>query len=249
MTENNPQSTARQPRYSNGFTVIPPNESQRRAIQSTAQREEEAAQRWREDHRMTSVDLTPERLGGTASQAEVRAGQHAASTPSRLQKKMKKEELDKRRRKEEEEEHQKKKDEQRQKAECLEEKRRRDEQRRKEQLRQDHIRVNSAFLDKLQAPGKVNKKETMSEGGGETQRPCLVQNQLFKTKGQQPHLHLVPDPEQCGSSRSKEAGPQTDGEVALMELVNSFPDCSRDVLEDILNQCDGDLQQAHGLLS
>ncbi|XP_071340064.1 epithelial-stromal interaction protein 1 [Trachinotus anak] len=152
-----PPATDRQPRYSGGFTVIPPNESQRSKIKMMAQKEEEELQRWRETHRVSSVHLNPERLGGSVTLAEARQKQLADLRCSKLQKKLRQEELDRRRRQEEEAKLQRMKAEQRQKTERLEEKKRREEQRRREQFRQDHLRANQTFLQRFErtAPGPL----------------------------------------------------------------------------------------------
>lgn len=42
--------------------------------------------------------------------------------------------------------------------------------------------------------------------------------------------------------------PEVDYDWALMKLMNSFPDCARVFLEDILDQCNGDYEQAYTLL-
>ncbi|XP_028249815.1 epithelial-stromal interaction protein 1 [Parambassis ranga] len=281
----NPPPADRQPRYSGGYTVIPPNESRRNEIKMTAQKDEEVLQRWRETNRVQSVAINPEKLGGHVTQFEARERQFRDLKCSKIQKKLKKEEMDKRRRQEEEEELQRMKAEQREKAERLEERRRRDEQRRSEQLRQDHLRktenflqelqsrtprpqtstsathtplrdlgdapkstrnvelehkrVNAAFLDKLEGQGKEKTKERVADDEGN-----YVAAEDF---GQQTghYSHLNPDPEQS-SGLTGEAEPDYDW--ALMKLINSFPDCNRDFLEDILYQCSGDYEQAYTLL-
>ncbi|XP_041662699.1 epithelial-stromal interaction protein 1 isoform X2 [Cheilinus undulatus] len=97
------QQTARQPQHTDGFTMIPPNESRRSKLNMMAQKEEESFQRWKEANRPASVHINPEKLGGDMSFAEAREKQMAGLRGSKLQKKMKKEELDRRRRQEEEE--------------------------------------------------------------------------------------------------------------------------------------------------
>lgn len=42
--------------------------------------------------------------------------------------------------------------------------------------------------------------------------------------------------------------PEPDYDWALMKLMNRFPDCSRDFLEDILEQCQDDYETANMLL-
>ncbi|XP_076603455.1 epithelial-stromal interaction protein 1 [Chaetodon auriga] len=152
-----PQTTAPQPRCSDGFTMIPPNESRRNKLKTVAQKEVEDLQRWREANRVTSVHMTPEKLGGNATLAEVRQKQFTDLRCSKLQKKLKKEELDKRRRQEEEAQLQKMKAEKREMAERLEERKRQEQQRRGEKLWQDHLRTTESFLQRFErrAPGPL----------------------------------------------------------------------------------------------
>ncbi|XP_047458042.1 epithelial-stromal interaction protein 1 isoform X1 [Mugil cephalus] len=319
----NPQEADRQPQYLSGFTVIAPNQSRRSKIKTMAQKEEEDLQRWKETHRVPSVHLNPERLGGDVTLAEARQKQFTESRCSKLQKKLKKEEMDRRRRQEEEEELQKMKTRQREKAEHLEQRRQQEEQRRREQFRQDHLRstekflqrcekivplaasseahmsrkqscykgsrspgtivkameaetdvwwyhtrvkqislksedverhqrerprsarevqleherVNSAFLDKLEGLSKQAQKESVVEAErGQDFRQCA-------TAG-----HLKPDQDHSCSGWTEEAEPEPDYDWALMKLMNQFPDCCQDFLEDILEQCHGDHEQATMLL-
>ncbi|XP_040913582.1 epithelial-stromal interaction protein 1 isoform X2 [Toxotes jaculatrix] len=297
----NPQATDRQPQYSGGFTMIPPNAAQRSKMKMMAQKEEEELQRLKETHRVTSVHVNPERLGGNVTQAEARQKQFTDFRCSKLQKKLRQEELDRKKRQEEEEKLQKMKAEQREKSERLEERHRQEEQRRREQLSQDHLRtmenflqrfetrapvpqasssgthmssrserekqeksvrevqlehkrVNSAFLDRLEGRGRGSEKETKREGVQEAARPCLacedLTQQLSTTAGQQlPSAHLNPDPHQSCHGWTEETDPEPDYDWALMKLMNSFPDCSNVFLEDILDQCNGDYEQAYKLLS
>ncbi|KAM7380216.1 hypothetical protein PAMP_003529 [Pampus punctatissimus] len=298
----NPQETDRQARYSDGFTVIPPNEARRSKITTMAQKEEEAFQRWKESNRVSSVHLDPERLGGNVTLAEARERQFINLRCSKLQKKLKQEELDKRRRQEEEEKQQRMKAEQREKTERLEERRQQEEQKRREQLRQDHFRttdnflqrferrapgplasssatrtssgseaveskqrqkpqrseievqqehrrVNSAFLDKLEGRGRGSEQEPKRETERFNSASEEFRHQPSNTPGQQlPLTHLRPDPERHCSGWAEEADPDPDYEWALMKLMSNFPDCSRVFLEDILNQCNGDYQQAYTIL-
>uniref|UniRef100_UPI0037E8C9A4 epithelial-stromal interaction protein 1 isoform X2 n=1 Tax=Semicossyphus pulcher TaxID=241346 RepID=UPI0037E8C9A4 len=151
----NPQPTDRQPQYSGGFTVIPPNQSRRSKLTTMAQKEEEDLQRWKEANRPPAVHLNPEKLGGGGTLAEARQKQLVGSRSAKLEKKLKKDESDRRRRQEEEEENQKMKAVQREKAERLEERKRQDEQRRRELHMQDHLRATDSFLQRFErtAPG------------------------------------------------------------------------------------------------
>lgn len=108
----------------------------------------------------------------------------------------------------------------------------------------DHRRVNTAFLDRLE--GLSRGRET-GEGDPSSASEDF---RLFNTPGQQqlPPVHLDPDPEQRCSNWTEEADPEPDYDWALMKLESSFPDCCRVFLEDILNQCSGDYEQAYTLL-
>uniref|UniRef100_A0AAX7VAI5 Uncharacterized protein n=1 Tax=Astatotilapia calliptera TaxID=8154 RepID=A0AAX7VAI5_ASTCA len=101
---------------SDGYTIIPPNESKRNEMKTIAQKEEEALNRWKETQRVPSVCVNPERLGGDVTLAEVRQKQQINHQSMKLQKKIKKAEDDKRKRQEEEEKLQKMKAKQREKV-------------------------------------------------------------------------------------------------------------------------------------
>ncbi|XP_036966660.1 epithelial-stromal interaction protein 1 isoform X1 [Acanthopagrus latus] len=300
-----PRATDRQPRYSDGFTMIAPNESRRSKMQMVSQKELEDLQRWKEANRAPPVHLNPERLGGSVTLDEARQKQFRDLRCSKLQKKLKKEEQDRRKRQEEEEELQKMKNEKREMAERLEEKRRQEEQRRREKLQQDHLRnterflhrfetrapgpvtssgaahtssrseamvskqreeaksvkdvqlehkrVNSAFLDKLEGRDVGSEKEPKSEVMQEVEYPCSTSDFRYQppnTSGQQHPLNYTLDtnPDQSCSGWKEEADTDPDYDWSLMKLMNSFPNCSREFLEDILDQCNNDYEQAFSLL-
>ncbi|KAK5860625.1 hypothetical protein PBY51_022087 [Eleginops maclovinus] len=146
----NTPATTREPQYSVGYTMIPPNESRRSKTQMMAQKEEEAFQRWREENRPQPVQPVSEKLGGTATMCAAREKQLSELRSAKLQKKLKQEEADKKRRQEEEEENQRMKDKQREKAERLEERERQEHQRRREQHRPDQLRKTETFLQRFE---------------------------------------------------------------------------------------------------
>uniref|UniRef100_A0AAX7USW4 Epithelial stromal interaction 1 n=1 Tax=Astatotilapia calliptera TaxID=8154 RepID=A0AAX7USW4_ASTCA len=146
----NPQVPTGQPRYSDGYTIIPPNESKRNEMKTIAQKEEEALNRWKETQRVPSVCVNPERLGGDVTLAEVRQKQQINHQSMKLQKKIKKAEDDKRKRQEEEEKLQKMKAKQREKAEHLREKERQEDQRRREEFEPDRLRTQERFLQNFE---------------------------------------------------------------------------------------------------
>nr|XP_040057502.1 epithelial-stromal interaction protein 1 isoform X2 [Gasterosteus aculeatus aculeatus] len=233
----NPPATGRQPQYSGGFTVIPPNESLRDKLRRNAQKEEEELQRWKEANRVTYVHADPEKLGGAATLAATREMQHTDLRCSKLQKRLKKEELDKRRRQEEEEENQRKKDIQREKAVEIKPKGERD-------VQQEHRRVNQAFLDSLEGRRRGSEQATRAP-------PLLAPDDFRHGPCDLAGQRVAPalpdaDPDHSFADWTDEADPACDG--ALVKLLKSFPGCSRSFLEDILDQCSGDHQQAHALL-
>ncbi|XP_076011618.1 epithelial-stromal interaction protein 1 [Genypterus blacodes] len=151
----NPPVTPRQnqpqtPQYASGFTMVAPNESRRTNLMKVAQKGEEDLQKWREANRVTSVQETPERLGGNVTMAEARNRQFGASRNAKLQKKIEKQDLDKKKRQEEEEQLQRMKDIQRGRGVRLEQSNQEQERRRREQFRQDQLRKSEMFLQKFE---------------------------------------------------------------------------------------------------
>ncbi|CDQ83183.1 epithelial-stromal interaction protein 1 isoform X1 [Oncorhynchus mykiss] len=149
-TDPQTQQDPTQPRYSDGFTMIPPIESRRSKLQMMAQKEEEDLQRWKEANRPGPVQLAPERLGGAVSLAEARERQLFELRRSKLQKQLRKEEMDRQRKQAEEEENDRMKAKQRDKAERLEERREQEERQRREVLQQDHLRKTKQFLQRVE---------------------------------------------------------------------------------------------------
>ncbi|KAI4796376.1 hypothetical protein KUCAC02_027799, partial [Chaenocephalus aceratus] len=109
----NTPANNREPQYSVGFTMIPPNESRRSKTQMMAQKELEELQKWREENKPKPVQPVSEKLGGNATLAAVREKQHLELHHAKLQKKLKQQEADKKKRQEEDEENQRMKDKQR----------------------------------------------------------------------------------------------------------------------------------------
>ncbi|KAA8593109.1 hypothetical protein FQN60_018564 [Etheostoma spectabile] len=110
----------------------------------------------------------------------------------------------------------------------------------------EHRRVNSAFLDKLE--GRGSEKKTKEEAVWEAERPFMSTKE-DTPRNQLPVVHLNPDPEQSYYDWTDEAGLEPDVDWALMRLMSSFPDFSKVFLEDILDQCNGDYDQAYTLLN
>ncbi|XP_034549145.1 epithelial-stromal interaction protein 1 [Notolabrus celidotus] len=280
------QPTGREPQYSGGFTVIPPNQARRTQITSMAQREEQELQRWREANRPAPLQLNPERLGGGGTLAAARDKQLAELRRSKLQKKLKKEDLDRKKRQEEEDELQKMKAVQREKAEKLAEKERQEEQRRRDLHRQDHLRGTEKFLQRFErtAPGPLasnsathtsSRSEAVEslqveprsvrdvqeehlrvnaafldglEGRGrgrEEERPRFTSEESNTAGPELAPTHLDLDPDY---SWMQETDQDPEYDWALMKLMKSFPDCCKAFLEDILDQCNGDYDQASALL-
>ncbi|XP_020493438.1 epithelial-stromal interaction protein 1 [Labrus bergylta] len=297
------QPTNREPQHTGVFTVIPPNESQRRKTILISQKEEEDLKRWKEANRPSSVHTNPEKLGGHVTLAEAREKQSADLRSSKLRKKLMKAECDKKRRQEEEEELEKMKAVQREKAEQQEQRRRQEEQRRRELHRQDHLRateslvqrfermaegplasssathtssrseavgseavgssarekeaksvqdvqlehrrVNASFLDRLEGRGRGGEK---GDGVKEEEPPFFTFKESSVAERRPPFTHLDPGPEQSLSDWTQEGDSDPDSDWALKELMSSFPNCCKMFLEEILDQCNGDYDQAYALL-
>ncbi|XP_012731814.2 epithelial-stromal interaction protein 1 isoform X1 [Fundulus heteroclitus] len=118
------------------------------------------------------------------------------------------------------------------------------------ELQLEHKRVNQAFLDKLESKKAGTELETNKCFSQEEEPPRLGPGDSRRqtTTGRDSLTHLEPDPEQSRSNWTEETDPERDHDWNLMKLMNNFPDCNREFLEDILNQCNGDYQQAYTLL-
>ncbi|KAG9271404.1 epithelial-stromal interaction protein 1 [Astyanax mexicanus] len=152
----NPQNPqAQQPTHSDGFTMVPPNESRRSKMQRIARTEEENYNRWKEEHRPGPINLAPETLGGGVSLAEVRQRQQMEVRQSKVEKKIRKEEMDRIRREEEEEKNQRMKAIQREKANKLEMKKLQEEQQRRELHQHDLQMIREQQQQRLQRSSSV----------------------------------------------------------------------------------------------
>ncbi|CAN9498554.1 unnamed protein product [Ophioblennius macclurei] len=266
----------RQPQYSGCFTMIPPNQRRRSENLAVAQRDEEIYQRWREQARVQSVYTTPQRLGGGASEAEARQNQLRDLRCSKVRNRLKKSEMDQLRRQEEEEKFQAMKNKQRQKAEENQRRAEEEQRRRREQYQEDQLRTNWAHFQQLEiragdrlascgatqtSSGSVQRSTSMKEkkSDQEVELDRRRVNTAFLDKleagsrrkeeeeeEEEEELYLRPRPQQ---QHSESAGfPDPEPDEALTRLMSTFPIYSRDVLQEILEQCDGDYQQAFMLL-
>ncbi|XP_073201582.1 epithelial-stromal interaction protein 1 isoform X3 [Lepidochelys kempii] len=113
--------TLQQEQHTSAYVLIPPNETRRNKIQKIANKELENLERWKEQHRPGPINLKPQKLGGTESEAEARQRQHIRLLQSKYQ----------------------------QKADKLEEKRRQQEKQRREMFNEDHYLKTTELLDRL----------------------------------------------------------------------------------------------------
>ncbi|XP_037750569.1 epithelial-stromal interaction protein 1 isoform X3 [Chelonia mydas] len=113
--------TLQQEQRTSAYVLIPPNETRRNKIQKIANKELENLERWKEQHRLGPINLKPQKLGGTESEAEARQKQHIRLLQSKYQ----------------------------QKADKLEEKRRQQEKQRREMFNEDHYFKTTELLDRL----------------------------------------------------------------------------------------------------
>uniref|UniRef100_A0A3B3YJ02 CUE domain-containing protein n=1 Tax=Poecilia mexicana TaxID=48701 RepID=A0A3B3YJ02_9TELE len=262
----------RQPQYSGAFTVIPPNQTRRSKNKEMAQREMEELQRYREAHRPGPLHLAPERLGGgDVTIAEARQRQFTNQRGSSLQKKAERLEL-KRRQEDQRRRELFHSDQTRKNDSFLQNLQRAaapsggaahtsttnkvsDQETEKltrstEELQLEHRRVNQAFLDKLECNARGTEVEASSCSSREEERPRLTpdDHRRHAAAGRVALTHPEPGPERRCSDWTEETDPQADRDWNLMKLVNIFPDCSRDFVQDILTQCNGDYEQACALL-
>ncbi|XP_039222670.1 epithelial-stromal interaction protein 1 [Crotalus tigris] len=133
---------------SGAYFVIPPNPARRSKLQRIANKELENWTKWKAQQKLGPIALKPQKLGGRATEAEVREKQQFEYTQSKYQQKLKKEDYERNRREAEEAEILKKKAVQRVKANQLEEKKRQQEWQRQQMLREDHATKTTEFLSR-----------------------------------------------------------------------------------------------------
>ncbi|XP_056411416.1 epithelial-stromal interaction protein 1 [Hyla sarda] len=136
--------------YSSSHRVIQPDPTKREKLLSSARKEEEEYERFKESRRLGPIYLTPQKLGGQTSESEARKQQQVTQAQSKHQKMIQREEYRKKLKEEEEAKIQKMKDIQRKKAEKLEEKRQQQDMERRHRWHEDRGMRNNAFLDQLQ---------------------------------------------------------------------------------------------------
>ncbi|XP_033935759.1 epithelial-stromal interaction protein 1 [Pseudochaenichthys georgianus] len=269
----NTPANNREPQYSVGFTMIPPNESRRSKTQMMAQKELDELQKWREDNKPKPVQPVSEKLGGNATLSAVREKQHLELHHAKLQKKLKQQEADKKKRQEEDEENQKMKDKQRERAELLEERRSQEDQRRRDQHRPDHMRKTERFLQRFDrsvpsplvsggAAHTPSQSEAASGSVRDMQRDHRRVNTAFldtlegrgkETKEETKSPFSASEDLTYPSHLNPEPEHSylewsEEAEPDLKRLMESFPGYSSDFLEDILVQCNRDCEQAYALL-
>ncbi|XP_030198892.1 epithelial-stromal interaction protein 1 [Gadus morhua] len=105
----------------------------------------------------------------------------------------------------------------------------------------DHRKLNSAFLDRLENRGRADDALAFRDSESwESQRPEPPQCSV---------AHTTPDAPQSDAEWPELAADlEAEFDWAVQKLKVTFPECNRRFLEDILNQCDGDCQQAAALL-
>ncbi|XP_068428712.1 epithelial-stromal interaction protein 1 isoform X2 [Clinocottus analis] len=117
-------------------------------------------------------------------------------------------------------------------------------------VQQEHRRVNQAFLDNLEGRPGGSEKETKEEGVGAclfSPPPEYFGHRPSDAPGQERPPRAQPIPDESSSDWIADADPEYDW--ALVKLMNSFPDYNRAFLEDILDQCNSDYEQAFTLLN
>ncbi|KAL1268225.1 hypothetical protein QQF64_033588 [Cirrhinus molitorella] len=138
----------------------------------------------------------------------------------------------------------KKKEEQRRKGDILEEKQKQQEEDRKRRTEADRRRVNMAFLDQLEASssGRVPQPVTQTT---ESSNVWLDENDNDEDDDE-PQDTALANPSQVHADRAEED--DSDHTWTLMKLQNRFPYYEREMLEEIVKQCNGNYKQAYELL-
>ncbi|XP_051564504.1 epithelial-stromal interaction protein 1 [Myxocyprinus asiaticus] len=137
----------------------------------------------------------------------------------------------------------KNKEDQRRKTEILEAKQKQQEEDRKRKTEADHQRVNLAFLDRLEASSSSRVSKPVA------QTPESNNIWLDYKEPHSPDLSPVPSPSQLNTDSAEEEEDDCDHMWAVMKLQHNFPYYERDMLEDIVKQCNGNYQQAYDLLN
>nr|XP_056718097.1 epithelial-stromal interaction protein 1 [Euleptes europaea] len=158
-----PQEQQQQQQSPGAYVVIPPSLARRNQLQRIANKELEELEKWKEQHRPGAINLTPQKLGGRESEAEVRRKQQLEHSQSKYQQKLKREHYGRIKREEEEAELLKKKALQREKADKLEEKRRQEQWQRRQMFDEDNYIKTTEFLNNL-ALGPSQRTSCQAEG-------------------------------------------------------------------------------------
>ncbi|XP_060785887.1 epithelial-stromal interaction protein 1 [Neoarius graeffei] len=153
--QNTQPQDSRNPMHSDGYTMIPPNESKRQKLLKMSQKEENDLMRWKKEHQPGPIQLAPEKLGGTVSLSDARRRQQMVANQSKLQKKLIRQYMDQSRRQEEEEENQRMKAKQREKANRLETRKKEEEQERKKLYQPELLMKREAHLQRLEKSSSV----------------------------------------------------------------------------------------------
>ncbi|KAG9349536.1 hypothetical protein JZ751_027981 [Albula glossodonta] len=133
-----------------------------------------------------------------------------------------------------------KKEEQRMKSELLEEKQKKLEEEREREMFIEHRRVNSAFLDRLQGGARGFQ-------GVETSCVTTEDDRDWQTT----EAHIIdtsPGPELAQGQADSAEEDDDDPSWVVMKLINNFPFYEREFLEEIVDQCNGNYEQAYSLL-
>lgn len=107
-------------------------------------------------------------------------------------------------------------------------------------IQQEHKRTNAAFLDRLERQTKASNMSSSSSSSDSLHQESPS------------HPRTCPEVRYSGQVAGEDelnTASEPDLDWALMKLMSNFPHCDKDVLEDILSQCNGDYQHAYGLLS
>lgn len=204
------------------------------------QEDEERQKQYQQDKQMKTNEFL-QRFERSSSSVST-----AASTSIPASSWTKSHEYSEARRKEENADLLKKKEEQRIKTELLEEKQKQQEEDGKRRAEADHRRVNMSFLDRLEAgnSGRVPEPVTQTP---ESTNVWLDDDDDDDDEPQDASLSTIPNPSQLHTDCEEE---DDCGHMwTLMKLQSRFPYYERDMLEEIVKQCNDNYQQVYELLN
>ncbi|XP_072032942.1 uncharacterized protein [Amphiura filiformis] len=143
-----------------GYTLIHPNQSKRTKLQNQAAKEEASYKKYKEQHRVNHVSITPAAVGGgRTSQYEARTRMQREQESRKYENIRKREQWAREKKDREDREYAEKKEKARNQAEKNARNAKAEEERRKRMNDRDHKRANEAFLRRFESKQRTMTKD------------------------------------------------------------------------------------------